>query len=280
MARCSSSTRRSDAPFSTVWHYDRATLLGSATTESMTELVEPDPKVDVMLLGHDFAFVPAHQEEGEAVLDRLYVTAADGNQTFAFDFVRGSSAGLELKPLEVYLPMRLFSGKALVAAGTQLFYDFGERWIPLLPQKRRRYVTEATLLTPVFDGDEPDCVWHRLMLDGCLPPESSVEIWSRTANDKTDLQSAPWQDEPPLYRRGDGSELPWFPKPRTPNAGTWELLFQRARGPLFAAPDPAQRQRPILAAIARAAPLLPALLLSEKLPARSLPRRPRIGLIP
>jgi phage tail-like protein len=219
-----------DAPFSTVWHYDCATLLGSATTENIRELVEPDPKVDVTMLGHDFAFVPAHQEEGEAVLDRLYVTAADGNQTFAFEFVRGSSAGLELQPLEVYLPMRLFSGKALVAAGTQLYYDFGERWIPLLPQKRRRYVTEATLLTPAFDGDEPDCVWHRLMLDGCLPPESGVEIWSRTANDKKDLQRAPWQDEPPLYRRGDGSELPWFPKPKSPNAGTWELLFQRAEG--------------------------------------------------
>ena len=217
-------------PFSTVWHYDRATLLGSATTESIIELVEPDPKVDAMLLGHDFAFVPAHQEEGEAVLDRLYVTAADGNQTFAFEFVRGSSTGLELKPLEVYLPMRLFSGKALVAAGTQLYYDFGERWVPLLPQRRRRYVTEATLLTPAFDGDEPDCVWHRLMIDGCLPPESRVEIWSRTANDKANLQITPWQDEPPLYRRGDGSELPWSPKPRTLNAGTWELLFQRAEG--------------------------------------------------
>ena len=69
------------------------------------------------MLGHDFAFVPAHQEEGEAVLDRLYVTAADGNQTFAFEFVRGSNTGPELKPVEVYLPMRLFGGKALVAAG-------------------------------------------------------------------------------------------------------------------------------------------------------------------
>jgi hypothetical protein len=193
-------------------------------------LVAPDPKVDVTVLGHDFAFVPAHQEEGEAVLDRLYVAAADGNQTFAFEFVRGSSTGLELKPVEVYLPMRLFSGKALVAARTRLYYDFGERWIPLLPQRRRRYVTEATLLTPAFDGDEPDCVWHRLMLDGCLPPESGVEIRSRTANDKNDLQRAPWQAEPPLYRRSDGSELPWFPKPKTLNAGTWELLLQRAEG--------------------------------------------------
>src|SRR5262249_23318339 len=81
-----------------------------------------------------------------------------------------------------------------------------------------------------FDGRDPQCVWHRLLLDACLPPETKIEVWSRAADDPKDLRSADWFAEPPLYRRSNGSELPFVAPPAAPDRGTFELLFQSAKG--------------------------------------------------
>ena len=134
--------------------------------------------------------------------------------------------------------MRLFGGKALVATDSGAYYDFAEDWIPLVQQRRPRYVAEATLLTEPLDGRDPDCVWHRLMLDACIPPETKVEVWTRAANDKNSLAFTQWQLEPGLYLRASGSEIPFLRSTKRNGStsstrmgdGTWELLFQRARG--------------------------------------------------
>ena len=104
-----------------------------------------------------------------------------------------------------------------------------------MEQKRPRYEIDAVFFTPladdvVLDGKQPDCVWHRLMLDACIPPEGSVTIASRTANELGLLQYAPWCSEPPIHRRAEGSEVPFVPKRKAADSGTWELLFQRAKG--------------------------------------------------
>jgi len=115
-----------------------------------------------------------------------------------------------------------------------VYYDFADRWIPLVAQRRPRYVAEATLQTPLrevrpaLDGREPGCVWHRLLIDGCLPAETEVQVWSRAADDPRALALAEWQPEPRPYRRRDGSELPFVA--RGAGQETWELLFQRACG--------------------------------------------------
>jgi len=128
------------------------------------------------------------------------------------------------------------------------YYDFADIWVPLLEQPRHRYQEAATLLTPLgdallevqenapnqlptrhaFDGREPDCTWHRLMLDACIPDGTRVQVWSRAANDLSELAQAQWQPEPNPYKRFTGSELP-FVKESTVY-GTWELLFQHAKG--------------------------------------------------
>src|SRR5205823_300709 len=101
------------------------------------------------------------------------------------------------------------------ATGDQAWYDFSDGWVPLVELQRARYSTSTTLFTPIgeprhaFDGQLLDCVWHRLMLDACIPPETRVLIYSRAANEEEELLSAQWRAEPSAYLRGGGSELPF-----------------------------------------------------------------------
>jgi phage tail-like protein len=226
--------------FSKVYRYDLGKRIGEVSTEAMLTRIETEQASEFRLVGYDFAFVPRHiGEDGSEVADRVYVTADDGNQTYAFSLCQRDRS-LEWQPVDEYLPMRLFGGKGLVAAGTDAYYDFTEKWIPVVAQRVPRYVDEATLTTPPLDGLEPDCVWHRLLFDACIPPETRVEIWSRAANELIDLELTAWQQEPGLHLRGEGSELPFIPRHRVLNEqgqsrvadgdGTWEFLFQRARG--------------------------------------------------
>jgi phage tail-like protein len=240
---------RPGGSFARVHRFQDGRRLGkSVSTNSMLGVIEEDRQDDFTLLGYDFAFVAA-QGDGAAG-DRLYVVAADGNQSYAFSLTWRGRVQLKLKPEPVYLPMRLFGGKGLVGAGERAHYDSGGRWLPLVEQRRPRYASEAVLQTPaapapgepsrVFDGGEPGCVWHRLMLDACLPAGTRVEVWSRAADNAEDLPSAEWMREPAPYLRVYGSELPFVgrlnartveaARARAEGAGTWELLFQHARG--------------------------------------------------
>lgn len=231
---------RAGQKFSRIHRYRAGKRLGqSRSTKSMLKLIEPDKQAEFSLVGYDFAFVPRYEETGEP--DRLYIVAADGNQSYAFNIKWHKRAQIKLEPVAAYLPMRLFGGKGIARAGTQAYYDFDERWIPLVEQPRPRYVESGTFETRAFDGAEPDCVWHRLMLDACIPPGTSVEVRSRAANNEDDLALAEWSSEPQPYLRGDGAELPYASGTgsrrgtaaatlRAEGRGTWELLFQRARG--------------------------------------------------
>lgn len=236
--------------FALVYRYRFQEQLGPpAPAGSMAELIEEEQRGDFNLVGYDFAFVPEHASDDGKVLDRLYIVEENGNQSFAFTLsAKGNQ--LLMEPLPDYLPMRLFGGKGLVTIGDEAYYDFGDNWIPLMEQRRPRYTQEATLLTPIneedsvsdseddseqerphaFDGREPDCVWHRLLLDACIPPETEVFVWSRAANNERELALAQWQPEPRLYLRGNGSELPFVSRKSSEEDGTWELLFQNARG--------------------------------------------------
>ena len=235
--------------FALIHRYRFGRRLGQpVSTEGMKRIVQRDARTDFRLSGFDFAFVPEHSEQGAAVPHKLYVAAAEGNQVFAFA-LGWDEEHLHLEPLPDYLPMRMFGGKGLASIGTGLFYDFGDGWIPLVEQRRPRYLSAATLYTPLgtadadadeeggdavtaFDGREPDCVWHRLLIDACIPPETEVRVSSRAANDERELALTEWRPEPALYLRGGGSELPFLRRQTgtTAGDGTWELLFQRARG--------------------------------------------------
>jgi phage tail-like protein len=207
------------ASFSTIYYY--------ATIDTAPVAL---PLARWTLLGHDLAFAPPDTAGPAAHLGRVYVVAPDGNQSVAFTLARDQTGTLTLDRLPQYLPMRLFEGKGLVAAGGQVYYDFDRAWIPLVDQKRPRHMQEGTLRVDALDGYDPDCVWHRLLLDASIPPETSLDIWSRAANSCDQLASTNWHREPAPYRRGSGSELPWVPSGSGDGVGTWELLFQHAVG--------------------------------------------------
>src|SRR5204862_8161096 len=175
------------------------------------------------------------------------IASHEGNQCFAFDLLRGSP-GLALDPIEsFFLPMRRFTGQGLVrrvaaaealsvAQDTGLLYDGMGTWLPLVAQTRPRYAPCAQLTTPALEGDEPDRAWHRLVIDGCVPPGSALRVETRAADRPADLADQPFRREPAPMLRPDGSELPWIldgPGAATDAAlgrGSWELLVQRARG--------------------------------------------------
>jgi phage tail-like protein len=219
--------------------------LGAGETGAypLAPLLDEHPRVlDDLSHGHEFAFVPAPGCAGNAVAGQVFVVALTGNQSFAFT-LSGRADELRVKFDRQFFPMRRHGGRALVAAGGEAHYDSGSRWVSLLEYPRPNFARKAVLLLPTralvepgiraFDGREPGCVWHRIFLDACIPPEASVTIESRADDDPARLEALDWSPEPAPYLRSGGPELPFRAADAAGSrgeAGTWELLFQNAVG--------------------------------------------------
>jgi phage tail-like protein len=213
--------RRDDTPPSVVRRYV------GGTEEQSFPLA--DLSVGVSFVAHDIALVPAAAPRGGA-LGALYAVDSTGDQSYRFDLALDDTGGLEARLVTEYYPMRVFGGKALVADSTQAYYDFSDRFIPLVVQSRPRFDVSATVLTPVLDGHAPGNVWHRVLMDGSIPPGTTVTVWSRATDEEGELAVVGWNLEPTPYRRASGSELPYLPSPEDDRHRTWELLLQRSRG--------------------------------------------------
>jgi len=203
--------------------------------------------------GHDLAFLPGatSSDVPGAFAGTLFVAQAEGNQSFSFA-LRVVADEMEIEASTQYLPMRRFAGKALVSACCDVFYDQADFWLPLTSLPRPRYAREGQLSGLVFDSQLPQCQWHRVYFDGCIPPGDAVMVESRTADDTDELSRSGWRTEQkPYLRRSnrrslasvhpdrptliDEGERP-FHRPFGSDAlghkgvGTWELLLQQARG--------------------------------------------------
>ncbi len=237
--------------FSVLHHYcfgreSRSPLaLDEALAPYVSPASAPESPHPQSLRGYDIAFVADQASGGGTLSGTLYVAGIDGEQVFAFS-VNSPPAEDWLEPAPRYLPMRRFGGKALVAGGGSVYYDYQDRWWPLAEQPRARYQVEASLQLPLlpsngdspgveaaFDGKQPACTWHRVFLDACIPPGAGVAVESRANDEKDLLPSTPWQGEPGPYLRDDGPEIPYYQSPLNgpvDRAGTWESLLQNARG--------------------------------------------------
>lgn len=241
----------SEATPSVLWHYDFSERLSRTVLDHpITAPLEEHEPGTFFRPAYDFAFLPANQSTTPAksctcgnrpsapptdsndpeTIGDLFVVTGEGNQTVRFQLRREGEHLQLARASPDFHPMRLFSGMGLVTAGERVFYDSNGRWVPLVKQDRPLYVEEAVIVSRELDGREPGCVWHRLMLDGCSPPDTAVEVSSRASDEKDELEFAEWKSEPAFYRRSDGSELPFTARPKSKDSGTYELLFEKARG--------------------------------------------------
>jgi phage tail-like protein len=228
-----------------------ATAAPVALVDELRSLLPDQPG----FIGHDLAFL-AHADGSPTpagLSGTLFVASAEGNQSFAF-LVSTPGSELRIEATSRYLPMRRFAGKALVSGPGEVSYDQDDTWLMLTELPRPRYARAGRLLIPgaILDGKEPQCRWHRLFIDACIPPGDAIGVESRAADDTDELQRAIWQTEQPLYlRRISRHELPTDQDGRTrlvdegerpfhrpfdgdslghKGVGTWELLFQQTSG--------------------------------------------------
>lgn len=200
------------------------------------------------LVAHDFVLGTAALAQGGTPRKRLYLGTTGGNQARAFDVVDGRDsfglrAGIEL------FPLRRYAGRALLSIKGQACYDSGfgvPTWTRIVQQARSRFAAQSECITPVFDAGEAGITWDRLLLDACLPADTTVEVWSRAGDERVAGGGASpagasavvgaWSREPALQLRSTGPELPWLRADaaretrREAGVGTWELLLQNAQG--------------------------------------------------
>jgi len=205
--------------------------------------------------GHDLAFLADAETSPVpgAFSGMLYLASAEGNQSFGFR-LRATPSEMTVAATSRYLPMRRYDGKALVSGPGDVFYDQKDFWLALTELSRPRYARRGHIDVEgaVFDGKQAQCSWHRLFIDGCIPPGDAITIESRAADDIGELQRAPWRPERSLYlRRVNRHELPTDEADRTrlvdeserpfhrpfgsesllhKGVGTWESLFQQTVG--------------------------------------------------
>lgn len=140
------------------------------------------------------------------------------------------------------LPLRRFGGRALVPILGKVHYDSGAvdpLWVPIVEQRHRAFAPDTRFVSPVWDGAEPQCVWDRVRLDGCIPTGAAVRIEARAADDKAALASptaTAWMAQPDLHLSRSGPELTGkraIAMPATDartGTGCWELLLQGVTG--------------------------------------------------
>jgi phage tail-like protein len=195
---------------------------------------------------HDFVFAGVQLFMSNRREQHLVIATSGGNQARAY--VIDDDVDFELHATTELLPLRRFTGRALVSVRGSASYDSGADaplWTPIAHQPRARFATHAEFVTPVFDSHDIGTVWDRVLLDACIPPDAAVEVWSRAGDELLDGAASPaapaqvvalWRPEPRPHLRSTGAELPWLRREAAPvlrrdaGAGTWELLLQQAHG--------------------------------------------------
>jgi phage tail-like protein len=216
--------------------------LEAAGSVPLTETLKPEPddpaetdgatEWETTWQAYDLAFVPGSPTPLQSVHGELYVAGADGNQAYVLR-LRGDEDGVDAENTAAYVPLRRFSGKGLVEAGGEVYYDLGDRWLTVTAQRRSRFVDEGTVTSAPFDSEIAACTWHRVFLDACIPTEAEVRLESRASDRPDRLSDQSWQPEPAFYQRDTGSEIPYhdpYPGEDRADRGTWEVLLQNAEG--------------------------------------------------
>jgi phage tail-like protein len=226
---------------------------GEDSLDEIFDVIDRDGSDEWELVPHDFVVV--EEPSPDTWLDShvrppmvrpplLFVADSPGNQAFCFELEVSPAGAPRLTGTAEFVPMRLFGGRGLVASGNRAYYDGFGRFVPLVVQQRPRYEQRAVVITEPLDGDTPGCVWHRILLEACIPSDAAIQIASRVTDAggaelstvegrqavSEALERLSWEPEPAPVRRDSGCELPWLRAEAVGGHDTWELLLQRARG--------------------------------------------------
>lgn len=117
--------------------------------------------------------------------------------------------------------------------------EFSPRPRPLVPLARPEYRADAVvtlLLAPGrhgLDSGRPDTPWHRVYIDGCIPPGCALRLYAKAYNDPELRTRVPYARQPAPLWNPLGSELP-FHAPIAPSrpgeSGLFEVLLQHDDG--------------------------------------------------
>ncbi len=117
--------------------------------------------------------------------------------------------------------------------------DAGPRVLLLSALPRPAFPTAAQVTLRLgpggagLDAGRPDTPWHRVYVDGCIPPGCRLRLFAKAYNDPTNRRAVPYAEQPAPLWNPLGSELP-FHAPLAPNkpgeSGLFEVLLQHRDG--------------------------------------------------
>ena len=106
----------------------------------------------------------------------------------------------------------------------------------LHPLQRPRYFTAArATLQESLDSGQPDTVWHRVYLEGCIPSGGKVVLYARTYNNPEDRRRTPFVRQPDWVWCRQRSDQPFgkgLVEAKPDSSGLFELLLQGNAGPV------------------------------------------------
>ena len=206
----------SDTPFAVDMHHlstDRFALLAPAQADD-TDFRLRDCAIVQLLHASD------EETENTALLIRerypmlsqaqtRFVSSADGQVRYQAAVEPGSdaaSAGFDVYPREL---------------------------LPL--QRPQHHVSALVTLLRSLDSGMPDTVWHRLYLEGCIPPGCRVRIYAKTYNSPEQRSETPYILQPEWVwcrHRSDQAFGTGLVEGKENESGLFELLLQRDGGPV------------------------------------------------
>jgi phage tail-like protein len=210
--------------------------------------LDPDcpPVLDLGVLADGRLAAPAAREPGDIAFERrdcpvleLYEVPGEDPGTW----VRGARLSGERFPQRSQHSPRLvgaLDGRVRYqAAPARPGRDLPPQALPLLPLPRPVYPTAAQVTPHLgaqglgLDSGRPDTPWHRVYIDGCIPPGCRLTLMAKAFDDPATRMATPFVVQPAPLWSPLVSELPFhagLAPSRPGESGLFEVLLQHDSG--------------------------------------------------
>lgn len=197
--------------------------------------------IDLGVLAEGRLAAPAQREAGDARFERRDCPVLELHQ-HPDSGVRSARLVLERYPRQ-----EIGSPRLVTNVEDRLYYQASARagsaprprLLTALPRPEFPTAAQVTLRLGArgegLDGGRPDTPWHRIYIDGCIPPGCRLRLFAKAYNDPSPAARAalPYEEQPAPLWSPIGSELP-FHAPIAPSkpgeSGLFEVLLQHRSG--------------------------------------------------